>query len=82
MEFLKSFVQRISDIYGQKWFLDINESPKLSTYSQFKSLLEPEKYLNVISSFWARKQLAKFRRSNHDLATENGRHAGMSHSIY
>ena len=40
--FLKSFVQRISDIYRQKWFSDINESPKLSTYSQFKSLPEPE----------------------------------------
>ena len=75
VEFLKSFVQRINDIYRQKWFLDINESPKLSTYSQFKSLLEPEKYLHVINSFWARKQLAKFKTSNHDLAIEKGRHA-------
>ena len=75
VEFLKSFVQRIGDIYKQKWFLDINESPKLSTYSQFKSLLEPEKYLHVINSFWARKHLAKFRTSNHDLAIEKGRHA-------
>ena len=75
VEFLKSFVQRITDIYKQKWFLDINESRKLSTYSQFKSLLEPEKYLHVINSFWARKHLAKFRTSNHDLAIEKGRHA-------
>ena len=57
VEFLKSSVQRISDIYRQKWFLDINESPKLSIYSQFKSLLGPEKYLHVINSFWARKNL-------------------------
>ena len=77
VEFLKSFVQRISDIYRQKWFLDINVSPKLSTYSQFKSLLEPEKYLHVINSFWARKHLAKFRTSNHDLAIEKGRHAKL-----
>ena len=51
--------------------------PKLSTYSQFKSLLEPEKYLHVINSFWARKHPAKFRTSNHDLATEKGRHAKL-----
>ena len=65
VEFPQSFVQRISDIHRQKWFLDINESP----CSQFKSLVEPEKYLHVINSFWAKKQLAKFRTSNHDLAT-------------
>ena len=77
VEFLKSFVQRISDIYRQKWFLDINDSPKLSTHSQFKSLLEPEKCLHVINSFWARKHLAKFRTCNHDLAIEKGRHAKL-----
>ena len=66
VEFLKSFV------CGQKWFLDINENPTLSTYSQFKSLLESELYLHPINSFWARKQLAKFRTSNHDLAIEKG----------
>ena len=74
---LKSFVQRISDIHTQKWFLDINESPKLSTYSQFKSLREPEKYLYVTNSFWARKQFEKFRTSNHDLAIEKGRHTKL-----
>ena len=77
VEFLKSFVQRISDIYRQKWFLDINESPELSTFAQFKFLPEPEKYLHVINSFWARKQLAKFSTSNHDLAIEKGRHAKL-----
>ena len=51
VEFLKSFVQRISDVYRQKWLSDINESLKLSIYSQFKSLLEPEKCLHVINSF-------------------------------
>ena len=70
MKFLKSFVQRISDIYWQKWFLDINESPKISTYFQFKSLLKPERYLYVINSFWVKKQLVKLRTSNHDLAIE------------
>ena len=77
----EEFVLPISDIYRQKWFLDINESPKLSTYSQFKSLLEPEKYLHVINNFWTRKQLAKFRTSNHDLPIEKGRHAKLERQM-
>ena len=31
----------------------------------------------MINSFWARKHLAKFRTSNHDLAIEKGRHAKL-----
>ena len=35
--------------------------------------LNKKKYLHVINSFRARKQLAKFKTSNHDLAIEKGR---------
>ena len=73
----KGFVQRIGDVYRQKSLSDINERPKLSTYSQFKSLVKPEKYFYVIDSFWTKKQLAKLRTSNHELAIEKGKYAKL-----
>ena len=36
-----------------------------------------QKNICMLSSFWARKQLAKFRTFNHDLAIEKGRHAKL-----
>ena len=52
----------------------INESTKLSTYALYKQLIVPESYVLTVSNFWKRKQMAKFRTSNHDLAIEKGRH--------
>ena len=43
----------------------------------FKTLLNPEKYLQVINNYFIRKQLTLFGISNHQLLIEEGRHRGI-----
>ena len=40
--FLREFTLRLQDIAMQNWRADLESSTKLSTYSEFKSLLNPE----------------------------------------
>ena len=47
-QFLNSFRLRIEDNFRQEWYTDIWENKKLETYKTFKSLLEPEIYLNSL----------------------------------
>ena len=68
--FLSEFKQRLHDISRQKWTSDITSSPKLETYCQFKTLLEPDKYLTNIAIDKHRKALARFICSSHKLAVE------------
>ena len=75
--FMKSVVLRLSDIAKQTWNSEIDSSPKLSTYREFKSLLNPEKYLYTVNNYFIRKQLTKFRISNHKLMVEEGRYRGI-----
>ena len=60
----------------QNWRADLESSTKLSTCSEFKSLLNPGKYLKVVGNYFIRKQLAKSRTSYHDFMIEKGRHHG------
>ena len=75
--FLGQFTLRLQDTAMQNWRTDLEGSPKLSIYSEFKSLLNPEKYLKAVGNYFIRKQLAKLRNSNHDLMIEKGRHHGI-----
>ena len=59
------------------WFLDLQNSSKLSIYATFQSTVEKEKYLVSLSLKKYIKVLAKFRTSNHELEIENGRHKGL-----
>ena len=68
---------RLQNIARQNWRADLESSTKLSTYSEFKSLLNPEKYLKVVRNYFIRNQLAKLRTSNHDVMIEKGRHHGI-----
>jgi hypothetical protein len=72
--FLALFTQRLSDCALQDWNASIQKSSKLSCYSTFKSLLEPEKYLSTITCVKYRIAISKFRISNHPLHIESGRH--------
>ena len=54
-----------SSITMQNWRADLESSAKLSTYSEFKSLLNPEKHVKVVGNYLIRKHLAKLRTSNH-----------------
>ena len=71
--FMSVFKQRISDCAKQEWYGEITASSKLDNYCTFKSLLEPEKYLNVIHIRKFVKALSRFRVSNHYLEIEKGR---------
>ena len=53
--FMKSVVLRLTDIAKQTWNSEIDSSPKLLTYSEFKSLLNPEKYLYTLNNYFIRK---------------------------
>ena len=68
---------RMTDIARQTWSNEISTSSKLSTYKEFKTLLNPEKYLQAINNYFIRKQLTRFRISNHQLLIEDGRHRGI-----
>ena len=71
--FLNLFSQRIRDCYQQEWHYEITTSSQLSLYCQFKSLLEPEKYLNNLN-YNCKCTLANFRCSSHKLNNVIGRH--------
>ena len=45
--FLNNVWQRLKDCSFQEWSNSVNESEKLSSYKQYKSLLITEKYLLV-----------------------------------
>ena len=63
--------------YDNLWFQNINDvvmNPKLRTYCTFKSCFEMEPYLMSILDFNIRKQITRFRVSNHVLCIEKGRH--------
>ena len=85
-QFLNSFRLRIEDNFRQEWYTDISENKKLETYKTFKSLLEPEIYLTTIDSFlllffFLRRELSKFRISNHNLMIEEGRQKGIPREL-
>ena len=61
----------------QNWCADINNASRCCTYVNFKTLLNPEKYLNIAIPFNLRKSLACFRCSSHKLNNEIGRHYGI-----
>ena len=71
----KKLFQRLSDIFHQETFSKINdERSKLRTYAIFKKEQGFEKYLTDIKNTSVRKNVTKFRLSNHKLMIEVGRH--------
>ena len=71
-------VLQMTDIAKQTWSNKINTSSKLSTYKDFKALLNPEKYLQVIiNTYFICRQLTRFRISDHQLLIEEDRHRGI-----
>ena len=56
------------------WTAKVNNSSRWQFYKDFKSLITPEKYLNMNIKFVIRKSLARFRCCGHKLRIEVGRH--------
>ena len=71
----KRIFQTMSDVFHHNSFETIKtETSKLRTYSTFKKKIGPEPYLSRINNPTIRKQVSKFRLSNHTLMIETGRH--------
>ena len=60
------------DIYISHW--KNKNTHKLSFYSSLKENYQPESYFDVLQNKEIRKQLTKFRISNHKLMIETGRY--------
>ena len=73
-QFSLIFKQRIIDKYYQRWYSEINNSPKLSSYCRFKHNFNQEQYLNVLHEKKYRIALCQFRISAHQLAVERDRY--------
>ena len=69
---------RILDNYKQKWYSDINNSPRLQSYSLFKHEFIFETYLDSIKKKHLRIALTRFRTSSHSLMIEIGRYENLS----
>ena len=76
--FLQLFIQRIKDMYLQKWFERTSLSRKCDFYSLFKRKLCPEFYLSCVNVKVYRISLARFRCSSHDLYIEKGRYSNIN----
>ena len=68
-QFLNSFRLRIGDNFRLEWYAYISENMKLETYKTFESEIN----LTTIDSFFMRRELSKFKISNHNLMIEEGR---------
>ena len=74
----KKLHQTLIDQFHQIAFETINKADsKLRTYALLKTRIGMEEYLMEIRNTAIRKQLSKFRLSNHTLAIEVGRHQGV-----
>ena len=66
--------QRILDNYYQRWYAEINNSSRLSSYCRFKHTFNQEKYLDMIHEKKYKIVLSQFRISAHHLEIERGRY--------
>ena len=72
-----TIMQRIFDMYFQKWYSEINNSNRLMSYSIFKHDFVFEKYLNMPIENKYKVALTRFRTSSHDLFIETGRYENI-----
>jgi len=76
--FMKLFSKRLKDCELQLWASDVQNMPKLRTYSLFKETRQQELYLSLCIPRRLRIVLAKFRTGNHRLEIEVGRHRNLN----
>jgi hypothetical protein len=65
--FLKILRERMIDCFKQNWFSKLCESDRFSTYRTFKSLIQPEVYLNGITISKFRTVFTRFRLGVNEL---------------
>ena len=74
---MRSFEQRLKGQFLQVWKSKIDESSKLSFYTQIKVHHCLESYLDILKINKFRNALASFRVSCHVLEIEKGRQRGI-----
>ena len=75
--FLHVFKQRLKDCNYQQWHEQLDLQGKLRDYKNYKSLLEPEKFLTGNISLKYRRVLSKFRCADHKFNIETRRRKGI-----
>jgi hypothetical protein len=75
---VKTLHSRFANYWHSKAFGNcnspVNSGKKLRCYETFKQCISQEKYLDTIHNTEARKTMAKFRTSSHNLRIETGRY--------
>ena len=79
--FLQQFMQRLKDSALQQWNIDITQNSKLSSYREYKTMLNVEKYITDLKQWKLRNALARFRTSCHDLNIEVGRYINADRAV-
>ena len=69
--------KRLTDIFHQNAFTEVNSGGKLRTYALLKTEIGRAGYLDKISNYKKRRVLTKTRLSNHTLMIEKGRHKDL-----
>ena len=75
MEAKKYEIKKICrDNYDRFWKVELDNSPKATSYKTYKNNINFESYLQHFKKFKLRIGLSRFRLSNHNLMIEKGRH--------
>ena len=61
--FINEFRVRAIDMFGQDWNSTLDSSSSYEYYRTFKTLLQPEKYLSLITKYRLRTLFVKYRLS-------------------
>ena len=64
-------------MYIQQWDSKMQDSSRYKLYRQYKSLLEPEKYLTLLTFRKRRNMFTRFRAGNLSLKVNEGRWMGI-----
>ena len=75
--FINCFRDRLRDMAQQEWRNTVNSTPKLRTYTKFKSELSFEKYLTLNTAQYSLQLYTKFRCGVLQLEIERGRHQNI-----
>ena len=71
--FLRKFREQSVDMYYQDWHHTLETSSRYDMYRRFKSLIQPEKYLSVLTSRNLRRDFIQYRLGLSDLFVNKGR---------
>lgn len=81
VNYLPMFKQRLCDQYIQVWNTLVTSQPKLDSYVLYKKDFKYEKYLDIVSNDYMRKEMSRLRLSSHSLLIETGRYNNVVRNL-